>query len=357
MILQTLALFPVHIVQIVFACQVSFIALLIWNKERYRSLALFFIFQATLSVMNVLEGTNTTTQYYLVTPVFTLVIGPMLYFFIRSLVNDVAMTTPQKSVHFVAAFIALPFTSYTQLIIAFGTLSQLIYLALSFLIIARYHKTVNAVSSDADRYKLNWVLKALFIFTFVTVTDLIRMNLQTITSDFVAMLWYLINEAIFMGLSCYLGFKVIRHPQLFDGMISYEKLVEHEESRDDEEEHALAQRIFADIENHILQDAMFKKPRLTVTDVSMSTGISVKDISWAINLGCNRNFCDYINSLRIIDVKRKLLAGENNTVALLDIALASGFNSKSTFNATFKKELGKTPSQFIREKLKPTTTS
>ncbi|RHW74942.1 AraC family transcriptional regulator [Colwellia sp. RSH04] len=356
MILQTLELFPVHIVQIVFACQVGFISILIWNQERYRSLAVFFIFQAILSVMNVLEGANTTTEYYLVTPVFTLVIGPMLYFFIRSLVNDVAMTTKQKIVHFVAALIALPFTHYVQLIVAFGTLSQLIYLAHSFRVIARYHKTANAVSSDADRYKLNWLLKALFIFAFVTIADLIRMNLQTFTSDFVAMLWYFINEVIFMSLSCYLGFKIIRQPQLFVGMTSYEKLVEHEESGDNQEEQALAQRIFANIENHILQDAMFKKPRLTVTDISQSTGISVKDISWAINLGCNRNFCDYINSLRIMNVKKKLLAGDSRNTSLLDIALASGFNSKSTFNAVFKKELGKTPSQFIRDELKPTTT-
>ncbi|KTF17910.1 helix-turn-helix domain-containing protein [Pseudoalteromonas sp. H105] len=349
MILHTLELFPVHIVQIVFACQVSFVALLIWDKERYRSLAFFFIFQAMLSVMNVLEGTNTTTQYYLVTPVFTLVIGPMLYFFIRSLVNDVAMTPKQKSAHFVAALVTLPFTQYTQLIVAFGTLSQLLYLALSFRIITRYHNTANAVSSDADRYKLNWLLKALFIFAFVIVTDLIRMNLQTLTSDLIAMLWYLINEVIFMSLSCYLGFKIIRRPQLFDGMTSYETLVEHEDSGDKQKEHALAQSIFASIESHILHNAMFKKPRLTVTDVSQLTGISVKDISWAVNLGCNRNFCDYINSLRIMDVKKKLLAGESRNASLLDIALASGFNSKSTFNAVFKKELGKTPSQFIRD--------
>lgn len=356
MILQSIELLPVHIVQIVFACQVSFLALLIWNKDRYRSLAIFFVFQAILSAMNVLEGTNITNQYHLVTPALTLVIGPILYFFIRSLVNDVAMTTKKRSLHFVVVFIALPFTSYTQLVIAFGTLSQIIYLALSFRLIARYHKTANAVSSDADRYKLNWVLKALLIFTFISVTDLIRMNLQTITPSFVAMQWYLINEIIFLGLSCYLGFKVIRQPQLFDGMTSYENLVENQRLDDDEKEYVLAKNIFSTIDSHILQDELFKKPRLTVTDVSQSIGISVKDISWAINLGCNRNFCDYINSLRVMDVKTKLLAGQSNTTALLDVALASGFNSKSTFNAAFKKELGQTPSQFIREKLKSATT-
>lgn len=352
MILQSIELLPVHIVQIIFACQVSFIALLIWNKDRYRSLATFFVFQAALSVMNVLEGTNITNQYHLVTPALTLVIGPILYFFIRSLVNDVALTTQEKGMHFILAIIALPFTHYTQLIIALGTLSQVLYLMLSFRLLTRYHKTSKAVSSDAHRYKLTWLVNALAIFTVVTVTDLIRMNLQTITPEFVKALWYLINEVIFFSFSCYLAFKVIRQPLLFDGMVSYENLDEHQ-SRDDQQiEKALAGNIFTTIENAVLKDELFKKPRLTVTDLSQTIGVNVKDISWAINLGSNRNFCDYINSLRIAEVKNKLLAGESDMTSLLDIALASGFNSKSTFNAVFKKEIGTTPSQFINDNLK-----
>lgn len=354
MILQSIELLPVHIVQIVFACQVSFIALLIWNKDRYRSLAIFFVFQAILSAMNVLEGTNITNQYHLVTPALTLVIGPILYFFIRSLVNDVALTTQEKGMHLILAIIALPFTHYTQLIIAFGTLSQVLYLMLSFRLLTRYHKISKAVSSDAHRYKLTWLVNALAIFTFVTVTDLIRMNLQTITPEFVKALWYLINEVIFYGFSCYLAFSIIRQPLLFDGMLSYEKLEEHKISGDQESERALANSIFATIENKVVQEELFKKPRFTVTDLAKITGVNVKDISWAINLGSNRNFCDYINSLRIAEVKNKLLAGESDTTSLLDIALASGFNSKSTFNAVFKKEVGTTPSQFIHTKVKPT---
>ncbi|WP_082897008.1 helix-turn-helix domain-containing protein [Thalassotalea crassostreae] len=357
MFLQNIELLPVNILQIVFAFQMSFIALLIWNQERYRSLAVFFIFQAILSAMNALEGTNTNNQHYLITPAFTLVIGPILYFFIRSLVNDVTLKRQEKAMHFILSIIALPFTQYTQLIIAFGTLSQVIYLLLSFRLISRYHATSKAVSSDADSYKLTWLVKALTVFAVATVIDLVRMNLQTITSDHVKGLWYLVNEVIFFSLYCYLAFKVIRQPLLFDGMTFYESLNEHKITDDKQAEKALAKSIFTNIESLILQNEMFKKPRLTVTDIAQSTGVNVKDISWAINLGSNRNFCDYINSLRIAEVKKKLLAGNSDSASLLEIALASGFNSKSTFNAVFKKEQGKTPSQFLRENLKPTVES
>lgn len=193
------------------------------------------------------------------------------------------------------------------------------------------------------------MVQALTIFTAAIVLDLIRMNLQTITPDFIKGLWYLVSEAIFFSFSCYLAFKIIRQPLLFDGMTSYESLNEHKDTDDKQAEESLANSIFSNIECQILQDEMFKKPRLTVTDLADITGLNVKDTSWAINIASNRNFCDYINNLRVVNVKEKLLAGDSLNTSLLDIALASGFNSKSTFNAVFKKELGKTPSQFIRE--------
>jgi AraC-like DNA-binding protein len=349
---QNIALIPVSLLQIVFACQMIFSAIFIWNIKRYRHLAVFFIFQAVLSTMNVFEEINVSKQYYLITPVFTLIIGPILYFFIRSLVNEVPLKGINKWAHFIFAILALPFTEHTQFVIACGTFSQVVYLILSFQLLARYHKVSKAVSSDADRYKLTWLVRALIVFTVLTVIDLIRMNLQTVTPEFIKGLWYFISEVMFFSISCFLAFKVIHKPLLFDGMTSYEDLDEHNNTENEQAERDLAINMFTSINTEILDKEMFKQPRFSVTDLSQSTGFNVKDISWAINLGSKRNFCDYINSLRIEDVKQKLLAGEACNVSLLEIALASGFNSKSTFNAVFKKEEGKTPSLFIRENLK-----
>ncbi|MEW6983513.1 helix-turn-helix domain-containing protein [Colwelliaceae bacterium 6471] len=345
---QFIALSPVSILQVVFACQMTFSAILIWNLKRYRYLAIFFIFQAVLSATNAFEQINASKQYYLITPVFTLLIGPILYFFIRSLVNEVPLKGSKKWTHFIFALLALPFTEHTQFIIACGTFSQVIYLYLSFQLLARYHNTSKAFISDADRYELTWLVKALAVFTLVTVTDIIRMNLQTVTPESIKALWYFINELLFFSISCFLTFKVIHKPILFEDMTSYEALDEHQSTEDIKAEKTLAIEIFTSINNEILEKKMFKQPRFSVTDLSKSTGINVKDISWAINLASERNFCDYINSLRIDDIKQQLLAGDASNRSLLEIAFASGFNSKSTFNAVFKKEVGKTPSQFIR---------
>ena len=52
---------------------------------------------------------------------------------------------------------------------------------------------------------------------------------------------------------------------------------------------------------------------------------------------------EYINELRIKNAVKKIGEGD---MLIIDIALACGFESLSTFNRAFKKYTGKTPSEF-----------
>ena len=56
------------------------------------------------------------------------------------------------------------------------------------------------------------------------------------------------------------------------------------------------------------------------------------------------NFFDFVNGYRIAAVERKMFDPATRDMTLLDMALASGFNSKSTFNAAFKRVHGSSPS-------------
>jgi len=342
---------PVQIIQCIFIFQMFMATLLIWHLNRYRNLAWFFIFQAILSAFNVLEGLDITKQYYLVTPVFTLIFGPVFYFFIRSLVKSPPMNRFSKWQHFILPCLALPFTKYTQLVIACGSMSQIVYFYLSFNLLTRYHNASKAMRSDADSFKLSWIIVSFSVFIIVTVLDLLRMNVQTFTPTEINVIWYFISEVIFLSISCYLLIKVIKQPQLFDELTSYEQMTEHQTQNDDIAEYDLAQKVFSVIEAKITEQQLFKKPRLSVTDLSGITGFKVKDISWAINTITQRNFCEYINELRVNSVKKEIVEGHIKNRSILTIALDSGFNSKSTFNAVFKKELGLTPSQFQKQYL------
>jgi AraC-like DNA-binding protein len=67
-------------------------------------------------------------------------------------------------------------------------------------------------------------------------------------------------------------------------------------------------------------------------------------VSQVINQDLETNFYDLIKKHRVEDAMTALVAEPNKTV--LDIALAVGFNSKSTFNAAFRQHAGMTPREF-----------
>lgn len=76
-------------------------------------------------------------------------------------------------------------------------------------------------------------------------------------------------------------------------------------------------------------------------------GSSEHHLSQAINLETGENFFDYVNGFRVEEAKR-LLAATGESV--IDIAFASGFNSKATFNKAFKNLTGLTPTEYRRQK-------
>ncbi|MEO0470134.1 MAG: helix-turn-helix domain-containing protein, partial [Bacteroidota bacterium] len=69
-------------------------------------------------------------------------------------------------------------------------------------------------------------------------------------------------------------------------------------------------------------------------------------LSQIINLGFGQNFNEFVNQYRIEAVKTQLQQGAQKQLSLLGVALECGFNSKATFNRTFKKLTQTTPSQY-----------
>ena len=83
---------------------------------------------------------------------------------------------------------------------------------------------------------------------------------------------------------------------------------------------------------------------ITLAQLAERIGTSPQLLSQYLNHVLGTNFFDYINGLRVAEVQRNLRDREIAGQSLLQLAFAAGFNSKSTFNAAFKKMTGLTPS-------------
>lgn len=99
-----------------------------------------------------------------------------------------------------------------------------------------------------------------------------------------------------------------------------------------------------------MEDQMlFLDPQLTLKSLADSVDIHPNVLSWFLNEKMKMNFNEYVNSYRLETFKVKALDKANTHLTLLALAYESGFNSKTVFNAFFKKKEKLTPRAWIKE--------
>ena len=96
------------------------------------------------------------------------------------------------------------------------------------------------------------------------------------------------------------------------------------------------------------EEKWFQNPSLSLRKLAENANISSNKLSWLLNERIGQNFNEYINSFRLENFKEMALNPTNSHLTLLALAYESGFNSKSVFNAFFKKTEGMTPKAWVR---------
>ncbi|MCB0636524.1 MAG: helix-turn-helix domain-containing protein, partial [Lewinella sp.] len=89
-------------------------------------------------------------------------------------------------------------------------------------------------------------------------------------------------------------------------------------------------------------------PALSLKSLAESLALHPNKLSWLLNEQLGRNFNEYINTFRLAAFKTRALDPANGHLTLLGLAYESGFNSKSVFNAFFKKMEGVTPRAWVK---------
>jgi AraC-like DNA-binding protein len=320
---------------------------------------------------NLVEELGIFETIHLITPALSFAIGPSIYIFTYQLVFQPKKLNYSIILHFIPVVFALPFTKYVQTVLAFGTFSQVTYAALSFPLIRRYHLATKALRSDAEEISLNWLIISLSVLGVLLVLDVIRLNLQTHLSYNLMNTWYFAHLAMILILFTFLILKALQRTSDFKELGYYEthllgvdkpvsandsfkekntltKITPQKENTIGEgvaSENSAFYPLFEVLNNTIVSEQLYLKPRLSLRNLSDLLSINEKEISAAINHVAQKNFNDYINGLRIKFAVEKLRKNYQGTI--LELALSNGYNAKSTFNTAFKKHVGMTPTQYL----------
>lgn len=339
-------LHSVNILHIIYASIAIFSVLLVFGKDRYKALVMLLSITAMQMVFNILEELEITRQYYLITPALTLATGPLYYLFTKNLIYG-NIKIGKDIVHLLPAIVALAFTAWWPLLINIAFILLVGYFLLTFRLIRHYHHVLAELTSENDKYALYWLTRTLIIIFAFELIDFIRMNIQQEIPYSIVMNWYFGGILISLSCTCYLIIKAVRHPKLYEGIANLAKNMSENDAVTHTEINQQAYAIFVGIDKHVQASCIYQQPKLSLSDLSEELGLTEKDISWAINQGSGKSFSDYVNTLRIEEIK-KTIRSSTKKLNLLDVALHAGFNSKSTFNAVFKRITGMTPSQYSK---------
>ena len=222
------------------------------------------------------------------------------------------------------------------------------YIFLTFLLFRRHRWNIlNNLSNSNDKNNLHWLrnlLIGLLVVWLVVLFD--NLVLDSSKADMVIY----VTVTLFVA---FIGFFGLRQGNIFmnlpNGFLLEELTAadQHHYSKSGlTEEHA------AEIK-HLLPKLMEEKKLFLDENISLPQlagmlNIHPNYLSQVINERFHKNFYDFINSYRVEEFKRAVTLGKNKNKTFFALALDCGFNSKASFNNSFKKITGTTPSEFVK---------
>lgn len=218
----------------------------------------------------------------------------------------------------------------------------LIYLVLIISMLVKYSRRVKRQPSSSESAVLFHVRFLVISFMGLWVLGILRYVIDlTFPDDMINTVWLL--PIAVTGIIYALTFFGLRKSEGLIGMdpIPLEKKYERSTLTPER-----SQRYLGRLQHAMEPDKVYTDGDLTIQKLAAKLSIPVQHLSQVVNEQLNQNILDFINQHRVEEAKRRLLDPASKHLSILAIAEDVGFNSKSAFNAVFKKHTKTTPSEF-----------
>lgn len=295
---------------------------------------------------------------------FTILWGPLLYLYTKSLVTKENKLKNIEMLHFIPFFAHFLYLSvffhfhsadYKRDIISSGMLfpgnvksiiyigiqfSILVYTILAFSLVISYHKSIKNLFSNIDRININWMSFVLFGFLMKWGFDILYTIPGLISKEHSVIPLVLSRITLFAFINIMI-FKVLKHPSIFNGIDRFDIKIQKRLSLSE----SLKSQYQKKLETYMKEEKLYMDPDINLKTLSEKTGIPPRSLSEVIN-STFQNFYDFINYYRIKESERLFVEESKRYKTVLEVLYEVGFNSKASFNNAFKKFTGTTPREY-----------
>ena len=289
--------------------------------------------------------------------------GPLLYMYFRALVFKYHPKNILPFKHYIPSLLLFLFfcwsltvttenfvrQSYTDgMIIAYlimelaGVFSLSTYAFLGYKIVQKIKNTEQEELIHArklSRY-LQFILIGLCLIILFWSVGIFRTYILHSYNSFIIYQLVWIFMAIFLFIVGYFSFtqpEIVRLP------------IEKKSFQKDRLTQKEIEKITKKLQLLIDEEQVFIDSNLSLKILAKKLGTSANNLSWLLNSVYGKTFYEFTNKYRVKAFLAKIEEGEHKKQTLLAIAMDSGFNSKSTFNKSFKAIMNETPSRYIEK--------
>ena len=226
------------------------------------------------------------------------------------------------------------------------------YIISVYLILKKYKGLYLENYANAGFSTYKWLFQMTTVFICAHVIVVLKTLLRYTNFDETFLWANVLVGSIALLITCWFIMKALNHPELFRGINSKLKLTkdilpeaEIKNEPDDIQNDVIRDQI-SKLKQYMAEKEPFLDPSLTIQELGNQINIPVRDLSILINHHIDQHFFDFVNEYRIQKAMHILKDQSKSQLTILEILYEVGFNSKSSFNTSFKKYTNLTPTVY-----------